>query len=46
MEAVKIKQATKAGFAIWRVGGWQIYHSQLQKQEEAECKEMGRYAQH
>lgn len=21
MEAVKIKQATKAGFAIWRVGG-------------------------
>ena len=46
MEAVKIKQATKAGFAIWRVGGWQIYHSRLPKREEEEFKGMERYAKH
>lgn len=47
IQSVTIRQATKAGIAIWKVGGgWQIYPSQLQKQGEAECRGMERYARH
>ena len=45
IQSVTIRQATKAGIAIWKVGGWQIYPSQLQKQGEAECREMEIYVQ-
>lgn len=40
---VLIKQATKQGYALCDVGGWQISVTPTAKQGEEECKEMDRY---
>lgn len=44
MEIVKIKQATKQGYALCEVGGgWQILVTLTVKQGVEECKEMDRF---
>lgn len=43
MELVKIRQATKQGFALCEVGGWQTSAILIPKQGEEEYKEMGRF---
>ena len=45
MEIVKIKQATKQGYALCEVGGWQILTIPRAKQGEEEYKEEVKYVQ-
>ena len=43
MELVKIRQATKQGFALCEVGGWQTSVILTPKQGEDEYKGTGRF---
>ena len=45
MEIVKIKQATKQGYALCEVGGWQTSATLTPRQGVEEYKETDRFAQ-
>lgn len=45
MTMVRIKQATKQGYALCEVGGWLISAIQTVKQGEEEYKGTGKFAQ-